>query len=106
MSDGAGWFPGPTNSFTALVTTPGLLNAAIQRPRFHWAPISLAVVFKTASAVFFRFSLRVMSGTPAKLLPSALSETITAAVGDPGLAAVPDGSCPTPPPPFPPAHPA
>src|SRR5215470_15182184 len=71
-------FPLATNSLNAVVARPGFRKAAMQRVRFHCSPISLAAVLSTDSALVCLFSLRVMSGTRAKLVMSRFSVDIGA----------------------------
>src|SRR5258705_12854189 len=63
--------PSPRYSFTALAAIPGLRMATMQRLTFHCAPISLTAVDMTASALVWRYSLRVISATLVKLFTSA-----------------------------------
>src|SRR5229473_7836687 len=63
--------PSPRYSLTALGAIPGLRIATTQRLSFHCAPISLTAVDMTASALVWRYSLRVISATLVKLFTSA-----------------------------------
>ena len=63
----------PQYSLIALGSRPGLRMATTHRLSFHCAPSSLTVVDITASALVWRYSLRVISATRVKLLTSASS---------------------------------
>src|SRR5215469_1887065 len=73
--------PSAQNSFTAVGINPGLRSATTQRVTFHCAPSSFALVVITASALLWRYSLRVISDTRVKLFTSALSAGTGEATG-------------------------
>src|SRR5271155_4324935 len=75
----AGSVPGPQNSFVLVGRCPALRRATTQRPTFHCAPISLTAVDITASALLWRYSLRVISATRANPLTSAADDCAGAA---------------------------
>src|SRR6266478_5147376 len=85
--------PSPRYSLTALGAIPGLRIATTQRLSFHCAPISLTAVDMTASALVWRYSLRVISATLVKLFTSADSAGGWTGAGGGSLRAVRSDSC-------------
>src|SRR6185312_11698220 len=68
-----GLVPSAQNSLRLVLLCPGLRMATMHRLTFHSPPISLTAAVMTASALFCRYSLRVISDTRVKLLTSAAS---------------------------------